>query len=143
MPESRRKSSQRLKVVKRANCCCEYCQSQERYSPDSFSLEHIIPLAKGGTNDLENLAFACQGCNNRKFTSTEALDQATQETVSLYHPRQQQWADHFSWHENCSLIIGLTPTGRATIEQLQLNRSGLVNLRRILFAVNEHPPKLT
>jgi 5-methylcytosine-specific restriction endonuclease McrA len=140
MPENRLKSSQRLKVVERANYCCEYCQSQECYSPDSFSIEHIIPIAKGGTNALENLAFACQGCNNRKFISTEALDQITKETVPLYHPRQQQWADHFDWHENCRLIIGLTPTGRATLEKLQLNRSGLVNLRRILFAANEHPP---
>jgi hypothetical protein len=40
------------------------------------------------------------------------------------------------------MMIGLTATGSATIEALQLNRSGLVNLRRVLYAVGEHPPKM-
>jgi hypothetical protein len=30
--------------------------------------------------------------------------------------------------------------GRATVEALRLNREGLVNLRRILYAAGEHPP---
>jgi len=30
--------------------------------------------------------------------------------------------------------------GRATVEKLQLNRTGLVNLRRLLYQTNEHPP---
>jgi hypothetical protein len=38
------------------------------------------------------------------------------------------------------LIVGLTPTGRATIEALKLNREPLVNLRRLLYAAGEHPP---
>jgi hypothetical protein len=38
------------------------------------------------------------------------------------------------------LIIGLTPTGRATIEALHLNRANVVNLRRVLYALGEHPP---
>ena len=32
-------------------------------------------------------------------------------------------------------MIGLTPIGRATIEMLKLNRSGVVNLRRLLRRV--------
>jgi hypothetical protein len=48
--------------------------------------------------------------------------------------------DHFAWSDDFTLVIGLTPTGRATVEKLQLNRSGLVNLRRVLRAVGEHPP---
>ncbi|MGK7925810.1 MAG: HNH endonuclease [Spirulina sp.] len=61
-------------VAERANWCCEYCQSQLRYSPDPFSVEHIIPVIRGGTNDLDNLALSCQGCNNRKYTSITARD---------------------------------------------------------------------
>jgi hypothetical protein len=40
-------------------------------------------------------------------------------------------------------VIGLTPTGRATVNELNLNRSGLINLRRVLFACGEHPPSDT
>jgi pSer/pThr/pTyr-binding forkhead associated (FHA) protein len=60
--------------------------------------------------------------------------------VPLYHPRNQQWSDHFAWNEDFSLIIGLTATGRATVETLQINREGVVNLRRVLYTMGEHPP---
>jgi hypothetical protein len=131
---------QRARVAKRAKGCCEYCLAQEQYSPDSFAVEHIVPLIKGGKNALDNLAFACQGCNNRKYVSTEALDPVSQTTVLLFNPRQHQWAEHFAWNDDGALILGLTPIGRATVEKLQLNRIGLVNLRRILFEAGEHPP---
>jgi len=140
MPEPRISPSQRARVVERAKGCCEYCQSQEQYSPDPFSVEHVIPLSKGGTNGLDNLAFACQGCNNRKYTSVEAFDPVSQSAVPLYHPRQHTWAQHFAWSDDGALILGLTPIGRAAVEKLQLNRPGLVNLRRILFEAGEHPP---
>ncbi|MDX2285233.1 MAG: HNH endonuclease [Bacteroidia bacterium] len=39
--------------------CCEYCKSQAAFATYSFSIEHIIPLSKGGTHDLSNLALAC------------------------------------------------------------------------------------
>ncbi|MCS6909374.1 MAG: HNH endonuclease [Anaerolineales bacterium] len=140
MPEPRITASQRSAVIERARGCCEYCCAQERYSPDTFSIEHIQPLSKQGTTQLDNPAFACQGCNSRKYTATEAQDPVTRQWVPLYHPRQHSWSKHFTWNEDCSLILGLTPTGRATVEKLQLNRIGLVNLRRILFALGEHPP---
>jgi hypothetical protein len=39
-----------------------------------------------------------------------------------------------------TLIVGKTPTGRVTVSLLKLNRSGAVNLRRMLRASREHPP---
>jgi hypothetical protein len=60
--------------------------------------------------------------------------------VPLFHPRNQPWSDHFSWNDDFTIIIGITPTGRATVETLSLNREGLVNLRRILYQAGEHPP---
>jgi 5-methylcytosine-specific restriction endonuclease McrA len=140
MSENRLTRKTRDLVAERANYCCEYCRSQEQYSPDSFTIEHIKPIAKGGTNKPDNLAFSCQGCNNRKYTHTEAVDPATQTITSLYHPRQQAWSEHFVWSANFTLILGISPTGRATVEKLQLNRVGLVNLRRILVEMDEHPP---
>jgi hypothetical protein len=140
MAEARHTVAQRTEVMERAHGCCEYCYAQESYSPDSFSVEHIIPLSKNGTSASDNLAYACQGCNNRKYTSTEAIDPVSGLMVALYHPREQFWNEHFAWNEDCTLVLGLTPTGRVTVEKLQLNRPGLVNLRRILFTLNEHPP---
>jgi HNH endonuclease len=131
---------ERQMVLERARGCCEYCQSQMRYATQRFSIEHIQPKAKGGQDNLQNLALSCQGCNNHKFTRTEARDPMTNLLVPLYQPREQAWLEHFAWNEDFVLVIGLTPTGRATVDALQLNRDGVVNLRRALHALGEHPP---
>ena len=127
-------------VAQRAHGRCEYCLSWAEFSPDTFSVEHIIPVVRGGSHDLSNLALACQGCNNRKFISVEAEDPVNGERVPLFHPRRDRWSDHFAWNEDCTLVLGLTPTGRATAARLALNRPGVVNLRRLLLTVGLHPP---
>jgi len=132
---------QKREVAQRAGGCCEYCRSQARFSPDPFSVDHIRPRSKGGSNDIANLALSCQGCNSRKYISTEARDPISGQTVALFHPHRDRWADHFTWNHDCTLMIGHTPTGRATIDRLDLNRSALVNLRRILRQAHEHPPR--
>jgi len=40
-------------------------------------------------------------------------------------------------------IIGLTSTGRATVEALKMNRTGLVNMRQVLYLIDKHPPPLS
>jgi HNH endonuclease len=127
-------------INERARKCCEYCLSQLKFSPDPFSIEHIIPLSKRGTYDLDNLALACQGCNNRKYNLTEAIDPIDGKLVPLYHPRQQLRVEHFVWSDDFTELIGISPTGRATIVRLQLNREGVVNLRGLLREKNLHPP---
>jgi hypothetical protein len=127
-------------ITQRAQGCCEYCWSQLKFSPDPFSVEHIIPLSKGGTYDLDNLALACQGCNNRKYNHIEAIDPIDGKLAPLYHPRQQSRSNHFVWSDDFTEMIGISPSGRATIIRLQLNREGVVNLRRVLRANNLHPP---
>ena len=130
----------RRRVVAQAQGCCEYCRSQVRFATQSFSVEHIVARSQGGPTKLDNLALACQGCNNHKYTRTQGGDPVSGANVLLYHPRRQRWNDHFAWNDDFTVIVGITPTGRATVETLRLNREGLVNLRRVLFAVGEHPP---
>lgn len=132
--------SRREQIASRAGRCCEYCRSQEQLSHDDFAVEHIQPRAAGGTDALENLAFCCQGCNSRKFTATSAVDPATGNDAPLFHPRRQSWAEHFAWTDDFAQVSGLTATGRATVEKLQINRPRLVNLRRALRLAGAHPP---
>jgi len=68
-----------------------------------------------------------------------AVDSLTGEEAALYHPRQHRWSDHFTWNEDYTVMIGLTSTGRATIEKLEINRKGVINLRRLLAAQDLHP----
>lgn len=127
-------------VRERANGCCEYCGSQDGITTEPFVIEHIYPHARGGMTLLANLAYACSGCNGRKAAKISAVDVQTGEIVSLFHPRRQRWADHFQWSEEATHVIGVTATGRATVEALGMNRPALVNLRRVLVLAGEHPP---
>jgi hypothetical protein len=140
MPERPISRAIRAAVVARAYGCCEYCLSQSRFATQSFSVEHIVPRSKGGTSDLQNLALSCQGCNNYKYDKITARDPVTGASAPLYHPRQHSWTEHFTWNDDFTLVLGTTANGRATVEALRLNRPSLVNLRRALFAVGEHPP---
>ncbi|MCI0694070.1 HNH endonuclease [candidate division KSB1 bacterium] len=129
-------------VIERAEGRCEYCQSMADYATETFAVEHIMPVSRGGTSELDNLALSCSGCNGHKYNKTEALDPTDGKLVPLFNPRQQKWQTHFGWSDDFTRIIGLTATGRATVEALQMNRPGLVNMRRLLYLIRQHPPKL-
>jgi len=129
-------------VAERAKGCCEYCFSQQQFATHDFSIEHIVPLSKGGTDDLENLSLCCQGCNNYKYISTEILDPETNELTQLFNPRQDQWLQHFEWNGNFTVIKGVSPIGRVTVIRLRLNRDSLINQRVMYRAYGVHPPDL-
>ena len=128
-------------VIKRSKGYCEYCKCPSDFSTELFSIEHILPRSKEGLNEIDNLAYACIGCNIYKSNKTEYLDVVSQELSPLYNPRSMNWNDHFIWDELLTSIVGKTSIGRATIEAIRLNRKPLKNLRRALIAIGEHPPK--
>lgn len=127
-------------IAERARDRCEYCQSPAEFATQTFSIEHIIPVSCGGETELDNLALACPGCNGHKYNKTQAPDSVDGKLVLLYNPRKQKWQDHFKWNDDFTHVIGLTPTGRATISTLRMNRLGVVNIRSALFAIGAHPP---
>jgi hypothetical protein len=55
--------------------------------------------------------------------------------VTLFHPRRDVWETHFVLRG--ALMVGLTPTGRATVRVLNMNAADRVQLRR---ALQEEPP---
>ena len=126
-------------IQERAGRRCEYCKFPFDYSHDAFHIEHIIPLHKNGSNELINLAYACDGCKTNKWTFTEGIDPETNESARLYNPRVDQWEEHFSWSEDFAIILGATPIGRVTIDVLKLNRAGLINVRKALHLYGAHP----
>lgn len=141
MPESGKPSDKlRRLVAARAKYRCEYCKILRTYSPGPFETEHIIPMAEGGTTVFENLAYSCDGCNGYKNRHTAAKDLVTGTVVPLFNPRKDHWETHFTWDHESLRIEGLTPTGRATVRLLRLNRNELVNLRALLKIVGLHPP---
>lgn len=130
----------RQKVRQRAGNRCEYCLSNQDYIMGRLQIDHIQPLAKGGTDTEDNLCLACELCNQYKWIQTESLDPQSGETVSLFHPRQQQWKEHFTWSAEGTEIIGLTACGRATIDALRLNNNLAVIVRQNWVKAGWHPP---
>ena len=137
-----RKPSLKLQeqVRTRAAQLCEYCHTNERWQYVRFTIDHLLPVAEGGTDALDNLALACFHCNRRKSNMQTALDPVTQQEVALFNPRTHVWAAHFIWSSDGLTIEPLTPTGRATLELLELNRERIQDIRAADVAVKRHPP---
>jgi len=118
---------------------CAYCHTPEELTVTTFEVDHVVPISAGGATILENLCLSCPTCNRRKSVRQSLLDPETGQTTPLFHPQQQGWMTHFAWSEDATHIIGLTPTGRATVETLQMNRPRMVHLRRLWLRMGKHP----
>ena len=127
-------------VYERARGCCEYCRSQAEYATQSFQIEHIMPRSLGGSDEPDNLALSCPGCNAHKYNKITGMDPLSRAYVLLFNPRLDKWSEHFAWSPDTREIMGLTLIGRATERELKLNRRPLTKLRKVLFEAGEHPP---
>lgn len=130
----------RRRVAARAHYCCSYCLTQEEVVGMQFTVDHIIAESLGGQTIAENLCLACWDCNLIKNNRIAALDPDTGTMVTLFHPNQQNWLEHFAWVEQGAILIGITSNGRATIEALRLNRPLLVQARKRWIKAGWHPP---
>jgi hypothetical protein len=126
------------RVVFRAGDRCEYCGLAQEGQEATFHIDHIIPVSAGGPTVLDNLALACVSCSLRKAARRSGRDPESGRTIPLFHPRRQRWSDHFRWQD--VRAVGLTPTGRATIATLQLNRPSILVIRAEETAHGRHPP---
>ena len=131
----------RQAIRTRAGNRCEYCRCHQDYVLGQLQIDHILPLAKGGPDSAENLCLACELCNQYQWTKTEGLDPPTKARTPLFHPRRDRWHEHFTWSDDWTEIIGLTPCGRATVIALRLNNPLAVTVRRNWVKAGWHPPK--
>lgn len=136
-------TAKRQAVIARAIGRCEYCQSRADFATETFAVEHIIPISLNGSDELDNLALACSGCNGFKHKKIEGYDATTGDMATLFHPRKDLWINHFAWSDDYTHVLGITPIGRATVTTLQMNRLGLVNIRSALLLIRKHPPEVS
>ncbi len=118
----------RAHVRERAQNACEYCHLHQDDSPlAALHIEHIIPKIHGGSDDIDNLALACIDCNLHKGTNLTGIDPETNAVAELFHPRRQEWKDHFEWKG--IYLAGKTAAGRTTIRVLNINAEDQLALR--------------
>lgn len=123
-------------VTRRAGGRCEYCRLCQEDSFYSFHVEHIIPRQHGGCDEPENLALSCRRCNLYKGPNLTSFDPDKGDIVPLFHPRRDVWNEHFRME--AARTIGLTPTGRATVQLFRMNADPRRKLRE---TVSDQPSR--
>jgi 5-methylcytosine-specific restriction endonuclease McrA len=54
----------RENIYVRDGYTCQYCD--QRFTNRDLTLDHVIPVSKGGKKDWTNIVTACMTCNQRK-----------------------------------------------------------------------------
>ena len=127
-------TSKRKHIAERASHLCEYCGLHENYTNKKHEVDHVIPIKHRGSDDLNNLSWACFDCNRHKGSNIAAFDLETGELSIIFNPRQHQWADHFIF--DGGVIHPQTIISRVTILILELNHPIRVEIRRQLFELD-------
>ena len=131
-------ASLRRSVIQRAQSRCEYCQLSQEGQEATFHIDHVTPIANGGQTVAENLALACVSYSLRKAAHQVAIGPETSTDAPIYDPKGNGWQEHVRWKG--VHILGLTPTGRATIEALDMNRPLILSIRYEETLLSRHPP---
>jgi hypothetical protein len=126
-------------VSNRAGERCEYCRAREVVFNFAFEVDHIVPRAAGGTDQLDNLALACESCNIFKSDVTRRFDEIERVFADLFNPRIDLWQQHFFFDTESCQIAGLTATGRVTVIQLRLNSAFQLRARRHWMSSDLYP----
>ena len=126
-------------VMLRAGYRCEYCRLSQLGQEATFHIDHVVPRAAGGQTTADNLALSCVSCSLRKWARQTAPDPESGMDAPLFNPRTQVWDEHFCWQDE--RIVPLSPTGRATVAALAMNRPLIVAIREEETALGRHPPE--
>lgn len=68
MNRKRLSKDERQKVYTKCNGRCAYCGCELEYK--DMQVDHVIPLKRGGKDDIKNMLPACRSCNHYKATLT-------------------------------------------------------------------------
>ena len=120
----------RTKISERAEARCEYCRLPDAVSTHSFHIDHILPIKHEGTDEIDNLAWACLSCNLHKGSDISAFDDVGQ-LIRLFNPREDKWDEHFilDGYE----ITGISAIGRVTVKILKMNSAKQMDARKPLI----------
>ncbi len=83
----------RFEVFKRDSFKCQYCGA----TPPSVILEvdHIMPVSKGGQDDIDNLVTACFDCNRGKSNKElTTMPQSTREKTEQLKEKEEQYEEY-------------------------------------------------
>jgi len=124
-------------VAKRAEFRCEYCLIHEDDTFFGCEIDHIVSKKHGGSNDPENLAYACLLCNRHKGTDVGSIHPTTGELIRFFNPRKDHWDKHFQLAG--VTIEPLTDIGEITARLFALNAQERLLERDALVSIGAYP----
>lgn len=110
---------------------CGYCGVTEIWAGGELEIDHFRPVARGGSDALTNLVYACASCN--RFKSDYWPDDDSPDSLKLLHPDEDDLAAHIFEASN-GRLVGFTSRGWFHIRWLHLNRPQLIELRQLLHS---------
>lgn len=130
---------ERFEVFKRDNFTCQYCG---REAPDVIlELDHIKPLAEGGSNDITNLITSCFDCNRgkgpRELSDHSEIKKQKDELDKLNERRKQlemlsEWRRELLDLKEEKVDTLARHWDQLTGDQYSLNESGKNGIRGLL-----------
>lgn len=97
---------------------CGYCGATEVQERTLLTRDHFRPLTKGGRNSVDNLVYACAGCNRAKG---DYFSESPHER--FLHPKRDDLAEHLRLGPD-GVYHALSPLGEVYVRVLGLmNRS--------------------
>lgn len=124
----------RFEIFKRDKFTCQYCGHK---APDIvLQVDHIDPVANGGTNDIINLITSCFDCNSGK--SDKKLDdnsvfEKQRKQLELLQERREQIELMIEWKKSLSnldndIVEMIVEYVNQKIEPFILNENGIQNV---------------
>lgn len=103
---------------------CGYCGLTETEMGSGLTYDHFQPKSRGGSDEIDNLIYACHACNEFKGDYWSEDD-----ALSLLHPLRDD-AELYLRLDNSGNLVALSSRGQLHCDRLQLNRTQLVARRR-------------
>jgi 23S rRNA U2552 (ribose-2'-O)-methylase RlmE/FtsJ len=128
-------NSVRFEVFKRDSFTCQYCG---RKAPEIvLQIEHITPVAHGGSSDILNLLTACVECNSGKgvrlLSETQAISKRHAQ-LEILQERREQLRMLSEWQQDLTALVNeevdVVSDAFSEITGFQVNDHGRQQIRR-------------
>lgn len=107
---------------------CGYCGVNEVWAGGELEIDHFQPSSQGGSDEPENLVYACTSCNRFKGSYWPTTN--APQSLRLLLPARDDLSLHIGEMTD-GRLTGLTPRGWFHIGWLHLNRPQLIALRQL------------
>lgn len=130
--------SLRFEVLKRDKFTCQYCGAQ---APDVLlEVDHIVPVAEGGSDDILNLVTSCRNCNRgkgKRELSDDSVIKKSKKQADELQERKEQIEMLAEWQKSlCNLFNQQIEIIDSVIDEYYpgstLNDNGKRNIKKLL-----------